>query len=54
MLDFGECSVNERKDIKVLAENKHCDKDIVLRCPNMSHFFAKPEDVKLKAGEQKE
>jgi hypothetical protein len=54
LLDFGECSVNERKDIKVFAENKHTDKDVELKCPNVSHFYAKPEYLRLKSGEQKE
>ena len=53
-LDFGECSANERKDIKVFVENKHTDKEIYLACPNLSTFFAKPERLTLKAGEQKE
>ena len=54
LLDFMECSVNDRKDIKLFAENRHMDKEIYLKCPNVSHFYAKPDTLTLKPGEQKE
>jgi hypothetical protein len=51
LLDFGECSVNERKDLRIWAENKHTDKTIFLKCPNVSHFYVTPEKVKFGPGE---
>lgn len=54
LLDFGECQVHERKDLRIWAENKHNDKTLLLKCPNVSHFFVTPEKLKFGPGESKE